>query len=245
MPRGRDPRLGEVLAGIVVVGGQPADAVLEGAWAPLDVPPDDPPALLLPHVDASISDPVELLRRAAASLRRAGGLPDTVAELERHASLLPKRTRTAIVPYVPEPVTDGAVASERPWSYAALLPVGETTVSVLSDGGHLRFAGFVATGGRLRLVLADELAGERRVQVEPGRAERARGHTATTLRDVPGGVRFVVRLDRFALGGDPYPTRVFGFNAAWTKGDRTATFAPAALDADGWPAPDGALVVGR
>ena len=226
MPRGRDPRLGDVVDGIVVLGGEAAAPIVEAAWDPEATPIEDPTALLLPHIPFDADTATELLLRAAGSLRaateRGSGMVRWMKPLadrlaQRGTDL---RVPVYIVPIVTESVTLDGERTERAWSYARALAIPGLPLWALSDGRSLVLAGDALDETKAGILVVPGDTGPSDILALPGL-----GHSWTRSTKTPGS--FEVAFDRVALQGDPYPTRIF------------------LLFANGRPEPAATLVIGR
>jgi hypothetical protein len=259
MPRGRDPRLGEALDGIVALGGEAALPVVESAWDAAAAGLPDPVETALAGIPVGTVDPVATIALCGQGLldahARAGGmlpwLEPVARDLLGRATRLPKDA-TWLVPTVPDPVTlDGAV-DERAWAWGT--PIGHEGKRFLlvTDGRTLHVA-FRGPGSRVawsaRVTVHDDVGGTTRVLLRPGQqrvlAYVGSEHVVVRGRVTEDSSAFEVAFDRFALGGDPHPGRVLGFAARYVEDDRPDAGSPATSDAEGWPLPDGALVLGR
>jgi hypothetical protein len=228
-PGGRDPNLGDVLEGIVVVGGPGTSAALEAAWGGNETPREEWREVLLPLLPRGESNVEAFLKETAAALRREdervlGTLPwilPLAATLERDAAGRLGASPLA-VPRVPASIAVDGRLDDRSWAYAASRAasvVGEGTpthVRLLALADERRLCIAVRMEGspaRLSFRLADALGGVTSVGCLGDdltvTCEAGAEHVAVAHRSEDGVTTVEIAIGPAALGGDAYPTRVF------------------------------------
>lgn len=220
-------------AAIVVAEGPGAAEILEAAafgagdalW----------PTVLDGRLPRRWSHPADLLRRAAGGLEAAPADPrGWRPALARHLRIEAGRLPSAVleIPLVPAAPRDDGRLDEPGWAYAARLavpsPEGRTTLLAFSDGSALHLA--LRQRGRPihhRLVLRDAVAGTLRIDLPASGpptfdAERGRATGAARAPDADGRTA-ELSVDRDALGGEPYPTRMVALAVQEVTGDTSRT----------------------
>jgi hypothetical protein len=254
LPRGRDPGLGEVLAGVVVLPGPGAVDAVAHAWSPQATPPTLGPALdeLLDCCVADPSDAEAWLVAGAQSLEQAlegrfgaplwqRGLPRRMRE---DAAALPPADQRLLVWYDPQARRADGSLDPACWDAAPVKRLGPAEVRAVSDGELIA----------LRVRVPRD-AGARRLSVALG------PHHPATRLDL-GGLVFSVdelgptvvqggdaghtvatlTLDRNALHGDPHPGRVLPLGLEVTTDAGVHRLGPTA---PALSAPTGALIIVR
>jgi hypothetical protein len=249
-PRGRDPQLGEVLAGIVVLGGSGAAEVLSRAWSPVEAsdPQRDAASLFasVPAFDAA-SDLAAWCAEVATSIEaaRAGRIGDPhwlqrlPARARDAAEGLPPPGARLLVRSTTEPVTTDGRLAERAWRDAPALALGPAVARGLAERERVVVGVEVPASLRADALLEVTTLGG------PGLPRTRRMKLAP--RGCPGApipTAFEVALDHYDLGGDPHPALRCAFNlrlvtsrGAWTM---AAPAGPPQI-----PVPGGALLVVR
>ena len=236
LPTGRAEDLGDVLAGVVVVGAYGTEAMLESAWDAsarerfgLD--------LLTPLIPRDEKDTLELLRLCAVRLDHEAkenlGLVRWMAPLA--AELRNTKSPVVRAPMIAASLKNDGHLDEKAWSSALRLPTGKQGVEVrlLSDGSALhigvrldravvRPAPFlmqltVGAANRVdpwRFEISRESLAFHRVR-EPKVAVDWSGNLQMGRRVGPEGHGIEITLDRFALGGDAHELRCFQVGVSW------------------------------
>jgi hypothetical protein len=249
-PRGRDPRLGEVLAGIVVLGGPGAAEVLARAWSPLEASdPQRDVASLFAAVPAfeDASDPAAWCADVAAALdaARAGRIGDPhwlqrlPARARAAAEGLPRPEARLLARMTTEPLTTDGRLAESAWRDAPPLRLGPAVARGLADRER------VVVGVELPAALRADALLEVTTLGGPGLPRTRRLKLAP--RGCPGGpvpTAFEVPLHHYDLGGDPHPALRCAFNLRLVT-PRGAWALAAPVGPPRIPVPGGALLVVR
>jgi len=230
LPTRRAPDLGDVLAGVVVVGSRGTEALLESAWDPkakerfgLD--------LLTELVPRDEKDPLEVARVSAVRLDHAAkenlGLVPWMAPLA--AELRRVKGPIERIPLVDTPLRNDGRVDEKAWTSALHVPETPRGVDllVLSDGSTLHVALRIDRVAIGRAKFRIDLKIDTRGRCEPWRFEitednfsferpreterdvEAVGVVQLSRRTGPDPDEIEITLDRFALGGDAHELRSF------------------------------------
>ncbi len=224
LPRGIPREIDDLIEGVLLRPGPGATTALAAAWAPTsDAEAFPEHAELLAAAPPTAAEPARLLTETAAGLRAAldgrsavapwlAALP---AHLEAAAAALPPVDAQVSARLVPEPVVPDGRLDERAWAFAAPRRLGDADLLALSDGRRLALGLRLPDASEVRgvaLVLTGD--GGRRVELEalaPSSPTAPAAPAVTRHLGRRGAAREVeILVDREALGGDPYLTRVFG-----------------------------------
>lgn len=236
LPRARDDALEHVLDGVTVFGHRGTEAMLESLWAPIDGP--SPMAELdalcppWPKLDGAAWAAAFATRVREADKDNLGLLP-WLAPVATHAERAARRDAPCWV----LPRWGG-----RRVHQAAYLEAAKRAFAAELPEGVLVGAGVLGDGGLSFLIQADPAAWEKvepllRIRVRDPRTQRelraewtpkrwhvegslhlgirAEGHAQATTAHLEGRDLGMLRLDRFALGGDLHAGRVLEVGIAW------------------------------
>ncbi len=229
LPSGRAPDLGDVLAGIIVVGRPGADSILEAAWQPAGAPRFGM-AELAPLLPGDEKRPAPFLQRLATSLERAAkeslGLIPWMAPLAAEVRAGARRVAAA----------DGVLMLSASGSPGALQEPGPVEAIARCDGRALRVGIRIGrepdekvpdwslqlqleAPGRTARWRVDVTAQAQDISMrsEPARLRVEPGHVTCTRGEGDAPTSFDIVFDRFALGGEPHPGRTFTYTLTFAQ----------------------------
>jgi hypothetical protein len=224
MPRGRDEGLDAYLEGVLVVGGEGGAPILEAAWDPEAPPVDEAARLLMPHVPIEPSTPSDLLLGASRSMSRMG-VPewrDLASDLATRGEAI-RELPSQVVATATSPIVPDGRRSEPAWLHATRIELEGLPVWAISTGRELVLAADLDVGRRLRLAIDDEDGKRTEFFVRHVRESSLGWRPREPVFEARSGPRdgtqhVEIVLDRFALNGEAYPTRVF---RVYTKSNTT------------------------